>query len=90
MNSQQPLGASHEPPPRGGCNAGAYFARAGEPAAPSDLLAHDAVIYAQRGGAALNPSARGARRFSVTLKGRLREPLPRVCAPPCSRTPASR
>ncbi len=50
----------------------AYFARAGEPAAPTDLLAHDAVIYAQRGGGAAWTFRREGTEVSVTLKGRLR------------------
>jgi DNA-binding transcriptional LysR family regulator len=49
-----------------------YFARAGEPAAPADLLAHDAVIYAQRGGGATWIFRREGTDVPVTLKGRLR------------------
>jgi DNA-binding transcriptional LysR family regulator len=50
----------------------AYFARAGEPTAPGDLIAHEAVIYAQRGGGAVWPFRRGGAELMVTLKGRLR------------------
>jgi DNA-binding transcriptional LysR family regulator len=50
----------------------AYFARAGEPTAPSDLTAHEAVIYAQRGGGAAWTFRREGADLAVTLKGRLR------------------
>jgi DNA-binding transcriptional LysR family regulator len=50
----------------------AYFARAGEPAAPGDLIAHDAVIYDQRGGGAVWTFRREGAELAVTLKGRLR------------------
>jgi len=49
-----------------------YFARAGEPAAPGDLTAHQAVIYDQRGGGADWTFRRDEVEFAVTLKGRLR------------------
>ena len=49
-----------------------YFARVGEPNAPGDLTAHEAVIYDQGGGGAgLDLSARWGE-IGVTLKGRLR------------------
>jgi DNA-binding transcriptional LysR family regulator len=50
----------------------AYFARAGEPATPADLLAHDAVIYAQRGGGADWLFRHDGTEVPVTLNGRLR------------------
>jgi DNA-binding transcriptional LysR family regulator len=50
----------------------AYFARAGEPATPADLLAHDGVIYAQRGGGATWTFRRHGSEVPVTLNGRLR------------------
>lgn len=50
----------------------AYFARAGEPAAPGDLTAHDTVIYAQGGAGAAWSFRRGRTEVPVTLKGRLR------------------
>jgi DNA-binding transcriptional LysR family regulator len=50
----------------------AYFARVGEPAEPGDLIAHDAVIYSQRGGGADWTFKRDGTAIAVTLKGRLR------------------
>jgi DNA-binding transcriptional LysR family regulator len=50
----------------------AYFARAGEPTAPDDLSAHEAVIYAQIGGGAAWTFRRNGVELAVTLKGRLR------------------
>jgi DNA-binding transcriptional LysR family regulator len=49
-----------------------YFARAGEPAEPSGLAAHDAVIYDQGGGGADWTFQRDGEEIAVTLKGRLR------------------
>jgi DNA-binding transcriptional LysR family regulator len=49
-----------------------YFARAGEPAAPVDLAAHEAVIYAVGGAGALWTFRRDDAEIEVTLKGRLR------------------
>ena len=50
-----------------------YFARTGEPSTPADLLAHDAVIYAQRsGGGAEWIFRREGIEAPVTLNGRLR------------------
>jgi DNA-binding transcriptional LysR family regulator len=49
-----------------------YFARAGEPTAPGDLAAHEAVIYDQRGGGADWTFQRNGAEVAVTLKGRLR------------------
>jgi DNA-binding transcriptional LysR family regulator len=49
----------------------AYFARAGEPTAPGELSAHEAVIYAQRGGGAVWIFRRDGVEVSVTLEGRL-------------------
>jgi DNA-binding transcriptional LysR family regulator len=50
----------------------AYFARVGEPAAPGDLITHEAVIYAQKGGGADWTFRRDGVNIAVTLKGRLR------------------
>jgi DNA-binding transcriptional LysR family regulator len=50
----------------------AYFERAGEPTVPGDLIAHEAVIYAQRGGGAVWTFRRDGAELTVTLKGRLR------------------
>jgi DNA-binding transcriptional LysR family regulator len=49
-----------------------YFVRAGEPAAPVDLAAHEAVIYAVGGAGALWTFRRDGAETEVTLKGRLR------------------
>jgi DNA-binding transcriptional LysR family regulator len=49
-----------------------YFARAGEPAAPSDLTGHDAVIYNQGGGGAEWTFRRDDAELAVTLNSRLR------------------
>jgi DNA-binding transcriptional LysR family regulator len=49
-----------------------YFATAGEPTAPGDLAAHEAVIYDQRGGGADWTFQRNGADVAVTLKGRLR------------------
>ena len=61
---------------RGVFGTTAYFARAGEPKEPGDLVAHEAVIYDQkeetgRGGAVWHFS-RDGEEVVVTLKGRLR------------------
>src|SRR5262249_35104409 len=48
-----------------------YFARAGEPAAPGDLGAHEAVIYDRGGGGAEGTFRREEAELAVTLKGRL-------------------
>ena len=50
----------------------AYFARVGEPSEPGDLIGHDAVIYAQKGGGAHWTFRRDDVETAVTLKGRLR------------------
>jgi DNA-binding transcriptional LysR family regulator len=50
----------------------AYFERAGLPTTPSDLAAHEAVIYQQRGGGAVWPFRREGTELTVTLRGRLR------------------
>jgi DNA-binding transcriptional LysR family regulator len=50
----------------------AYFARAGEPKAPGELAAHEAVIYAVGGAGALWTFRRDGAELEVTLKGRLR------------------
>lgn len=49
-----------------------YFARSGEPAKPSDLAGHEAVIYDQRGGGSAWPFQRDGAQIAITLKGRLR------------------
>jgi DNA-binding transcriptional LysR family regulator len=50
----------------------AYFAKAGEPVVPADLLSHQTVIYEQRGGGAVWKFQKGTAETSVTLKGRVR------------------
>jgi DNA-binding transcriptional LysR family regulator len=50
----------------------AYFTRAGEPTAPGELSAHQAVIYAQKGGGAVWIFRRDGVEISITLEGRLR------------------
>ena len=50
----------------------AYFARAGEPTVPGELSAHQAVIYAQKGGGAVWIFRRDGVEISITLEGRLR------------------
>jgi len=50
----------------------AYFERAGVPAAPGDLVSHEAVIYAQRGGGEVWTFRRDNAELAVTVKGRLR------------------
>jgi DNA-binding transcriptional LysR family regulator len=49
----------------------AYFARAGEPISPGDLIAHEAVIYSQRGGGPVWTFQRDGAELAVTVKGRL-------------------
>jgi DNA-binding transcriptional LysR family regulator len=49
-----------------------YFARSGEPAKPSDLAGHEAVIYDQLGGGPAWAFQRDGAQIGVTLKGRLR------------------
>ena len=48
-----------------------YFAKAGEPTVPADLLAHQAVIYDLRGGGAGWSFKQGVAETSVTIKGRV-------------------
>jgi DNA-binding transcriptional LysR family regulator len=48
----------------------AYFARAGEPRAPDELCAHEAVIHAPRGGGPVWTFRRGDAELVVNLKGR--------------------
>jgi DNA-binding transcriptional LysR family regulator len=49
----------------------AYFARAGEPRSPGELIAHEAVIYSQRVGGAVWTFHRDGAELAVTVKGRL-------------------
>jgi DNA-binding transcriptional LysR family regulator len=49
----------------------AYFARAGKPVSPGDLIAHEAVIYSQRGSGPVWTFQREGAELAVTVKGRL-------------------
>jgi DNA-binding transcriptional LysR family regulator len=49
----------------------AYFARRGEPATPGDLADHEAIIYAQGGGATWS-FRRATTEVSVSVSGRLK------------------
>jgi len=49
----------------------AYFARAGQPATPEELTAHQAVIYAQGVGGSSWTFRRDGEEISVNLRGRL-------------------
>jgi len=49
----------------------AYFARAGEPASPGELVAHESVIYGQRGSGPVWVFRRDGAELAVTVRGRL-------------------
>jgi DNA-binding transcriptional LysR family regulator len=49
-----------------------YFQRYGEPKTPMDLIAHQAVIYDQRGGGAVWTFQQRTLETAVTVKGRVR------------------
>jgi DNA-binding transcriptional LysR family regulator len=49
----------------------AYLESAGVPESPGELVAHEAVIYAQRGGGNVWTFRRGDAELSVTVHGRL-------------------
>jgi DNA-binding transcriptional LysR family regulator len=48
-----------------------YFRRTGLPEDPRDLVRHEAVIYAQRGGGTVWPFRRDGVELTVTTRGRL-------------------
>ena len=50
----------------------AYFAAAGTPRTPADLLGHQAIIYEQRDGSPTRTFSQGTSETSVALSGRLR------------------
>jgi len=50
----------------------AYFEAKGVPQTPADLLAHEAIIYAQRDGGANWTFRQGTSETTVTVNGRLR------------------
>ena len=52
--------------------APAYFARAGEPSTPSELSAHQSIIYTRRPGGDAWTFRKESSEISVTLIGRLR------------------
>ena len=54
--------------------APAYFARAGEPLTPDDLIAHQAIIYDQAAGGVDWTFRRGPIATSVTITGRVHVP----------------
>ena len=58
----------------------AYFARAGEPTAPGELSAHQAVIYAQKGGGAVWIFRRDGLKSRSRWRGACVSALPRACA----------
>lgn len=49
-----------------------YFARAGVPKAPADLIRHQAIIYSQRGGGEAWSFSKNGSEVAVTVSGRLR------------------
>jgi DNA-binding transcriptional LysR family regulator len=50
----------------------AYFAVAGEPLTPAELMQHEAIVYDQGGGGSTCQFRRGASELSVAASGRLR------------------
>jgi DNA-binding transcriptional LysR family regulator len=48
-----------------------YFAKAGNPRTPRELIQHEAVIYDQRGGGSVWTFRQGTTETSVTVKGRV-------------------
>jgi DNA-binding transcriptional LysR family regulator len=58
--------------PRVVVGAPSYFAEAGEPASPADLVFHQGVIYDQRGGGTVWTFTQGTAEAAVTIKGRVR------------------
>lgn len=50
----------------------AYFQKHGEPKMPSDLTAHEAIVYNVRGGGTVWTFKKGDTETSVTVDGRLR------------------
>jgi DNA-binding transcriptional LysR family regulator len=58
--------------PRVVVGAPSYFAEAGEPASPAELVSHQGVIYDQRGGGTVWTFTQGTAEAAVTIKGRVR------------------
>ena len=50
----------------------AYFEKHGEPRAPAELTAHQAIVYDVRGGGTVWTFRRGSTESSVTVSGRVR------------------
>ena len=50
----------------------AYFEKHGEPRAPAELTAHQAIVYYVRGGGTIWTFGRGSTESSVTVSGRVR------------------
>lgn len=50
----------------------AYFAAAGTPLVPADLIAHQAIVYEQRGGGTAWSFERDASEVAVAVSGRMR------------------
>jgi DNA-binding transcriptional LysR family regulator len=50
----------------------AYFAKAGEPTTPGDLVAHESVVYANGAGRDVWLFRQGTTEVSVTVRGRVR------------------
>jgi DNA-binding transcriptional LysR family regulator len=50
----------------------AYFEKHGEPRAPAELAAHQAIVYDVRGGGTVWTFRRGSTESSVTVSGRVR------------------
>ncbi len=68
----------------------AYFACAGEPVLPGELIAHEAVIYSQRSGGPVWTFQRDGAELAVTVRGpAARHRCRGGCAPPCWPMPAS-
>ena len=65
--------------------APSYFARAGEPKEPADLMDHQAVIYDQRGGGAVWTFGEGQPRPPSRSRVGYASRPPKECARPCSR-----
>jgi DNA-binding transcriptional LysR family regulator len=50
----------------------AWFAKAGEPRVPADLVSHQAIVYEQSGGGSVWSFKRGNTETSIAVAGRIR------------------